>query len=109
VFAFRPECCPELERNGVRIQTGIAFAFDGIPQKIFYRNLFKLMSIFVCPGSLVDIALLLLDKNTIHDAIAGTSVARVARGGSAHRQCVAPNHGYLTERSTRPRRAVSLS
>jgi hypothetical protein len=31
VFAFRPECCSESQRNGVRLQTGIAFAFDRIP------------------------------------------------------------------------------
>jgi hypothetical protein len=29
-FAFRPECCSESQRNGVRFQTGIAFAFDRI-------------------------------------------------------------------------------
>jgi len=32
VFAFRPECCSESQRNAVRLQTGIAFAFDRIPQ-----------------------------------------------------------------------------
>ena len=32
MFAFRPECCSASQRNGVRIQTGIAFAFDRIPQ-----------------------------------------------------------------------------
>ena len=32
VFAFRPECCSASQRNGVRLQTGIAFAFDRIPQ-----------------------------------------------------------------------------
>jgi hypothetical protein len=31
VFAFRPECCSESQRNAVRLQTGIAFAFDRIP------------------------------------------------------------------------------
>src|SRR5216683_146484 len=31
-FTFRPECCSESQRNGVRLQTGIAFAFDRIPQ-----------------------------------------------------------------------------
>ncbi len=33
VFAFRPECCSASQRNGVRLQTGIAFAFDRIPHK----------------------------------------------------------------------------
>src|SRR5579864_2508279 len=32
VFAFRTECCSESQRNGVRLQNGIAFAFDRIPQ-----------------------------------------------------------------------------
>jgi len=32
VFTFRPECCSESQRNGVRLQTGIALAFDRIPQ-----------------------------------------------------------------------------
>jgi hypothetical protein len=32
VFAFRPECCSESHRNGVRLHNGIAFAFDRIPQ-----------------------------------------------------------------------------
>ncbi len=31
-FTFRPECCSESQRNGVRLQTGIAFTFDRIPQ-----------------------------------------------------------------------------
>jgi len=31
VFAFRAECCSESQRNGVRLQTGIAFTFDRIP------------------------------------------------------------------------------
>ena len=35
VFAFRAECCSESQRNGVRFQTGIAFAFDRIPQLDF--------------------------------------------------------------------------
>jgi hypothetical protein len=30
-FAFRPECCSGSQRNGVRLQTGIAFTFDRIP------------------------------------------------------------------------------
>src|SRR6266498_1353841 len=30
-FTFRPECCSESQRNGVQLQTGIAFAFDRIP------------------------------------------------------------------------------
>ena len=32
VFAFRPECCSESQRNSVRLHTGIAFAFDRIPK-----------------------------------------------------------------------------
>jgi len=32
VFTFRPEYCSDSQRNGVRLQTGIAFAFDRIPQ-----------------------------------------------------------------------------
>src|SRR6266498_3939241 len=31
-FTFRPECCSEAQRNGVQLQTVIAFAFDRIPQ-----------------------------------------------------------------------------
>jgi hypothetical protein len=31
-FTFRPECCSESQRNGVQLQTGIAFTFDRIPQ-----------------------------------------------------------------------------
>ena len=30
-FTFRPECCSESQRNRVRLQSGIAFAFDRIP------------------------------------------------------------------------------
>src|SRR6266536_3408024 len=30
-FTFRPECCSESQRNGVQLQTGIAFTFDRIP------------------------------------------------------------------------------
>jgi len=32
-FTFRPECCSESQRNGVQLQTGIAFTFDRIPQQ----------------------------------------------------------------------------
>ena len=32
VFTFRPECRSESQRNGVQLQTGIAFIFDRIPQ-----------------------------------------------------------------------------
>jgi len=32
VSAFRTECCSESKRNRVRLQNGIAFAFDRIPQ-----------------------------------------------------------------------------
>jgi len=31
-FTFGPECCSESQRNGVQLQTGIAFSFDRIPQ-----------------------------------------------------------------------------
>jgi hypothetical protein len=34
-FTFRPECCSDSQRNGVRLQTGIAFTFDRIPQNRF--------------------------------------------------------------------------
>src|SRR6266567_5209387 len=30
---LRPECCSESQRNRVRLQTGIAFTFDRIPQQ----------------------------------------------------------------------------
>jgi hypothetical protein len=30
-FTFSPECCSESQRNGVQLQTGIAFTFDRIP------------------------------------------------------------------------------
>jgi len=30
-FTFRPEYCSDSQRNGVRLQTGIAFIFDRIP------------------------------------------------------------------------------
>src|SRR5271157_4683091 len=33
VSAFRTECCSESKRNRVRLQNGIAFAFDRIPQE----------------------------------------------------------------------------
>src|SRR6266404_6997391 len=33
-FTFRPECCSESQRNGVQLQTGIAFTFDRIPQSV---------------------------------------------------------------------------
>src|SRR5271165_5637195 len=32
-FTFRPECCSESQRNRVRLQSGIAFTFDRIPQQ----------------------------------------------------------------------------
>ena len=32
VFAFRPESRSDSQRNGVRLQTGIAFTFDRISQ-----------------------------------------------------------------------------
>jgi hypothetical protein len=31
-FTFRPEYCSESKRNRVRLQSGIAFTFDRIPQ-----------------------------------------------------------------------------
>jgi len=31
-FTFRTECCSESQRNRVRLQSGIAFTFDRIPQ-----------------------------------------------------------------------------
>jgi hypothetical protein len=31
VFAFRTECCSDSQRNAVRLQSGIAFAFTGFP------------------------------------------------------------------------------
>jgi hypothetical protein len=34
VFSFRPECCSASQRNGVQLQTGIAFTFDRIPQAV---------------------------------------------------------------------------
>jgi hypothetical protein len=34
VFAFRPECRSESQRNGVRLHNGIAFTFDRIPHPI---------------------------------------------------------------------------
>jgi hypothetical protein len=36
-FTFRPECCSESQRNGVRLQTGIAFTFDRSPQSALFR------------------------------------------------------------------------
>jgi hypothetical protein len=39
VFSFRPECCSASQRNGVRLQAGIAFTFDRIPHiASFSRN-----------------------------------------------------------------------
>ena len=38
VFAFRTECCSESQRKGVRLQTGIAFAFDRIPQEHYLND-----------------------------------------------------------------------
>ena len=37
VFAFRPECCSESQRNGVRLHTGIAYTFYRIPQQCCKR------------------------------------------------------------------------
>jgi hypothetical protein len=34
-FSFRPECCSESQRNRVRLQTGIVFTFDRIPQNLW--------------------------------------------------------------------------
>src|SRR5271165_5242116 len=33
-FTFRPECCSESQRNGVRLHCGFAFTFDRIPQVV---------------------------------------------------------------------------
>src|ERR1039458_6988181 len=32
-FTFRPECCSESQRNGVRLHSGISFTFDRIPHE----------------------------------------------------------------------------
>ena len=38
-FTFRPECCSESQRNGVRLHSGIAFTFDRIPHvRIEFRK-----------------------------------------------------------------------
>src|SRR5450631_1107266 len=40
-FTFRPECCSESQRNGVRLHSGIAFTFDRIPQQRQRVSLFN--------------------------------------------------------------------
>jgi hypothetical protein len=40
-FTFRPECCSESQRNRVRLQSGIAFTFDRIPQFFFRPHVFS--------------------------------------------------------------------
>ena len=44
VFTFRPECCSESQRNRVRLHTGIAFAFDRIPQKSYPFTAYNLQN-----------------------------------------------------------------
>jgi len=50
VFTFRPECCSESQRNGVQLQTGIAFTFDRIPQHTYrpvdFDSLDDLLKVF---------------------------------------------------------------
>jgi hypothetical protein len=41
-FTFRPECCSESQRNRVRLQSGIAFTFDRIPQPVDFAHDFGL-------------------------------------------------------------------
>jgi hypothetical protein len=53
-FTFRPEYCSDSQRNGVRLQTGIAFIFDRIPQMTTLRaciNLPAQLRIAVRPTS----------------------------------------------------------
>ena len=38
MFAFRTECCSDSQRNAVRLHTGIAFAFDRIPQAVLIAD-----------------------------------------------------------------------
>jgi hypothetical protein len=38
-FTFRPEYCSESQRNGVRLQNGIAFTFDRIPQLVTFEQI----------------------------------------------------------------------
>ena len=45
-FTSRPECWSESQRNGVRLQTGIAFTFDRIPQISVLLDVLTL----VCPS-----------------------------------------------------------
>jgi hypothetical protein len=44
-FTFRPECCSESQRNRVRLQSGIAFTFDRIPQ---VPTIHSCLALFVC-------------------------------------------------------------
>ena len=60
MFAFRTECCSDSQRNGVRLHTGIAFAFDRIPQGASTRKSICAIRMFLrflisqgkCPASL---------------------------------------------------------
>jgi len=49
-FTFTTEYCSDSQRNGVRLQTGIAFTFDRIPQLIDgnpkYRDSYERMLTF---------------------------------------------------------------
>src|SRR5229473_7098625 len=47
-FTFRPECCSESQRNGVRLQSGIAFTFDRIPHFIYGNPCPGLLTISMC-------------------------------------------------------------
>ena len=38
MFAFRTECCSDSQRNAVRLHSGIAFAFDRIPQAVLIAD-----------------------------------------------------------------------
>src|SRR6266536_2427576 len=51
-FTFRPECCSESQRNGVQLQTGIAFTFDRIPQNSSRHIAMRIPAFLVnSPGS----------------------------------------------------------
>jgi hypothetical protein len=45
-----PECCSESLRNGVQLQTGIAFIFDRIPQALAIKTERALMAIKTTQG-----------------------------------------------------------
>jgi hypothetical protein len=54
LFSFRPECCSESQRNGVQLQTGIAFAFDRIPHQIFSNSQEPPENVRVCFGFMAE-------------------------------------------------------